>query len=68
MTLEAGEVLVDKYRVEGLLGRGGMGAVYRATNIDSGQPVALKVLLAGMQSDARAIAARRLEREARVMA
>ncbi len=35
---------VGKYRVNGLLGAGGMGAVYRAFNPDTRSPVAIKVL------------------------
>lgn len=47
----AGDLLLDRYRVIGLLGRGGMGEVYRADDLKLGQPVALKFLPASLQGD-----------------
>jgi serine/threonine-protein kinase len=48
-----------------LLGRGGMGAVYRAHNADLAVPVALKVMSPALAGDAAAEA--RFEREGRIL-
>lgn len=39
-----GTVLADRYEVEGVLGRGGMGMVYRATDRLAGERIAIKLL------------------------
>ena len=53
--------LLDHYRIEGLLGRGGSGTVYRGTDVKLDRPVAIKFLSAAVaDADAR----RRFRQEA----
>src|SRR5687767_7283655 len=60
-----GRVLAGRYRIEALLGRGGLGAVYRAEQIGLGRKVALKLLHddVAIHQELR----RRFEREARTL-
>ncbi|MFP6683131.1 MAG: serine/threonine-protein kinase [Polyangiaceae bacterium] len=60
--LERGTIIGGRYRIDGTVGRGGMGAVYRAFDTRDDREVALKVLLANYSS--RESDSKRFEREA----
>ena len=55
-----------RYRIDGILGRGGMGTVFRAQDLELGRPVALKVLSPELAADSGFRA--RFVREARLLA
>ncbi|HEX8457203.1 MAG TPA: protein kinase [Pyrinomonadaceae bacterium] len=59
-------LIAEKYRLERLLGRGGMGAVYSGTHVELERPVAVKMLLPESVSDPQAL--ERFRREARAAA
>jgi serine/threonine-protein kinase len=59
--------LAGRYRLEEVIGRGGMSTVYRATDSRLGRTVAVKVLLAGLADQDPTYVAR-FEREARAVA
>src|SRR5260221_5993681 len=46
-----GSIIAGRYRLVAMLGRGGMGEVYRADDLTLDQPVVLKFLPAGVSSD-----------------
>lgn len=58
-----GEVLDEKYRLDRLLGRGGMGAVYLATHLGTERPVALKIITPQLMKNDEFV--ERFKREAR---
>lgn len=60
-----GDVVAEKYRIEAVIGRGGMSVVYLATHLQLEQRVALKVLSAAALLLPEYIV--RLEREARAV-
>jgi serine/threonine protein kinase len=65
MSFNVGDIVGD-YQILGVLGRGGMGTVYRVRNLLSHREEAMKIALPDVQSDSQA--AERFLREIRVQA
>jgi hypothetical protein len=65
-SLPVARTIEGKYRLERLIGRGGMGAVYAATDLRLGRAVAVKIITARLFGEHDAL--RRFEREARTAA
>jgi hypothetical protein len=63
---EPGEVLAGRYRLLELLGRGGMGSVWRAEHVELGSEVAVKLIAEGIASSETALG--RFKREAKAAA
>ena len=60
------DIAGGKYRLDRLIGRGGMGAVYAGTHVELERPVAVKVLLPDFTDEPQAL--ERFRREARAAA
>jgi hypothetical protein len=63
-TLQHHEVLGNTYRVEGFIGRGGMGAVYRAKHLILDSEHAVKVIVPELASDPQIVAMIKAEAKA----
>ncbi len=62
MSLEVGQLLDNKYRINRMIGEGGMGAVFEGENVRINRKVAIKVLHAAFTGNAEVM--QRFEREA----
>ena len=60
----AGKILDERYQVDRRMGEGGMSYVYRGRDVETGQVVALKILLPRLSRDPSAV--QRLRREAAI--
>src|SRR5262249_27281185 len=67
-TLRIGALFANRYRVDALLGQGGMGEVYRARDEHLERTVALKIVCVDRAGGIAEELRRRLKREARVVA
>ncbi|MBA2502456.1 MAG: protein kinase [Pyrinomonadaceae bacterium] len=66
LTLPVERTINERYRLDQLIGRGGMGAVYEAQDIRLNRPVAVKILSGSMFGNEAAL--RRFERESQMAA
>jgi hypothetical protein len=66
LSLPVERTIDGKYRLDRLIGKGGMGAVYEAADLRLSRTVAVKIMLGRAFGDRRAL--RRFEREAQVCA
>jgi serine/threonine protein kinase len=66
--LQIGQLLDGRYRIEALIGAGGMGKVYRATREQLGKRVAIKTLETDIKVSERAELIERFAREAQATA
>ncbi|AUH64930.1 serine/threonine protein kinase [Paracoccus zhejiangensis] len=63
--VEAGVLINNNYRIQRMLSAGGMGEVYKAENVFTGDPVAVKIVLPSLASDDGII--QLFKREARIL-
>ncbi len=64
MSLSVGELVLDRYVIEALIGQGGMGEVYRARHQTLGMPVAVKAVIGSASPELTA----RFTRDAQLLA
>ncbi len=64
LTIRPGDVIAEHYKIEDLLGRGGMGAVYQARHTFIGRKVAIKTLHEHLVSDPSTLARFKAEAQA----
>ena len=50
-TPQIGQVIAERYRIIELLGRGGMGGVYKVEHVQIGKPMAMKILHGELEGD-----------------
>lgn len=62
LLLKRGDIVSDRYRIHSLIGRGGMGSVYKIEQVLLGKTLALKILNTSRLSD---LSVRRFHHEAR---
>jgi len=61
--MEPGTLIANRFRIDRRIGKGGMGEVFAATNVQTGEAVALKLLRAEVKT--RRVSMERFRREAR---
>jgi serine/threonine protein kinase len=66
MTLQTGQIIAKRYRVDAFLGRGGMAEVYKVWDLEKSVPIAMKVLHEDLAEDL--VFYRRFTREAQTLA
>jgi hypothetical protein len=67
-TVERLQELLPQYEITALIGRGGMGAVYKGTQINLDREIAIKILPENLQGDEDGSFAERFKLEAKAMA
>ncbi len=50
-SFSSGQIIANRFRIDRLIGRGGMGEVYAAKNVGTGRDVALKIILGSAKPD-----------------
>jgi serine/threonine protein phosphatase PrpC/predicted Ser/Thr protein kinase len=62
--VKPGDVIDGRFKIEGVISRSGMASIYKATDLETNQPVAIKIPYAQLESDPAAFS--RFQREAEI--